>query len=166
MTFRPEFNSPWIGQPHVTSLILNRLTRREVEGLIDRVAGNKPLAANVREDIIESPPPFVEEMTKTVPEAESQGAAERHGSGHPVTRRSGPCYLARLSDGAARSSRTSQGGGANRAATNCCEFSHALLAAGARRRRLNRDQHWTISLRLVCCSGRVRPHATICSSTR
>ena len=94
MTFRPEFNSPWIGQPHVTSLILNRLTRREVEGLIDRVAGNKPLAANVREDIIERTdgiPLFVEEMTKTVPEAESQGAAERHGSGHPVTRRSGPC---------------------------------------------------------------------------
>jgi predicted ATPase len=53
MTFRPEFNPPWIGEPHVTSLTINRLTRGEVEGLIDRVAGNKPLAANVRQDIIE-----------------------------------------------------------------------------------------------------------------
>ncbi len=25
ITFRPEFNAPWVGQPHVTSLTLNRL---------------------------------------------------------------------------------------------------------------------------------------------
>src|SRR5262249_41120280 len=64
ITFRPEFEPSWIGQPHVTSLTLNRLPRREVEGLIDRVAGNKPPAANVREDIIERTdgiPLFVEE---------------------------------------------------------------------------------------------------------
>jgi hypothetical protein len=68
ITFRPEFNPPWIGQPHVTSLTLNRLTRGEVEGLIGGVAGNKPLAANVRQDIIERTdgiPLFVEEMTST-----------------------------------------------------------------------------------------------------
>lgn len=83
ITFRPEFEPPWIGQPHVVSLTLNRLTRREVDALIDRVAGNKPLRANVRQDIIERTagiPPFVEEMTKAVLEAESQSAAERSAS--------------------------------------------------------------------------------------
>ena len=74
ITFRPEFEPPWIGQPHVTALTLSRLTRREVEGLIDRVIGNRQLAANVRQEIIERTdgvPLFVEEMTKAVLEAES-----------------------------------------------------------------------------------------------
>jgi predicted ATPase len=31
ITFRPEFEPPWIGQPHVTALTLNRLMRREVD---------------------------------------------------------------------------------------------------------------------------------------
>ena len=80
ITFRPEFEPPWIGQPHVTSLTLNRLTRREVEALIDRVVGNKLLLATLRHDIIERTdgiPLFVEEMTTAVLEAESQSAAER-----------------------------------------------------------------------------------------
>ena len=38
MTFRPEFNAPWIGQPHVSAITLSRLTRRELETMIDRVA--------------------------------------------------------------------------------------------------------------------------------
>jgi predicted ATPase len=29
ITFRPEFEPPWIGQPHVTVLTINRLTRPE-----------------------------------------------------------------------------------------------------------------------------------------
>ena len=134
MTFRPEFNSPWIGQPHVTSLILNRLTRREVEGLIDRVAGNKPLAANVREDIIERTdgiPLFVEEMTKTVLEAESQGAAERTVAGIPSPAVAVPATLhaslmARL-DRLGPAKEVAQIG-----ATIGREFSHALLAAVVR----------------------------------
>src|SRR5262249_41038886 len=36
ITYRPEFDPPWIGQPHVTTLTLNRLTRREIEAMIDR----------------------------------------------------------------------------------------------------------------------------------
>ncbi len=78
ITFRPEFEPPWIGQPHVTALTLNRLTRLEVEAMIDRVAGNKPLPANIRQDIIDRTdgiPLFVEEMTKAVLEAESLSAA-------------------------------------------------------------------------------------------
>jgi predicted ATPase/class 3 adenylate cyclase len=80
VTFRPEFDPTWIGQAHVTAMTINRLPRREVSDMIDRVAGNKPLLANIRQDIIERSdgiPLFVEEMTKAVLEAESEGEARR-----------------------------------------------------------------------------------------
>ena len=35
VTFRPEFDAPWVGQPHVTSLTLNRLGEREAAAIID-----------------------------------------------------------------------------------------------------------------------------------
>ena len=78
VTFRPEFEPPWIGRPHVTALTLNRLAEREVGAMIDGVIGNKLLSANIRQDIIERTdgiPLFVEEMTKTLLEAEGEGAA-------------------------------------------------------------------------------------------
>jgi hypothetical protein len=71
ITFRPEFEPPWIGQPHVTALTINRLTPRDVEAMIDRVLGNRQLAANVTQEIIERTdgiPLFVEEMTKATPQ--------------------------------------------------------------------------------------------------
>jgi class 3 adenylate cyclase/predicted ATPase len=80
VTFRPEFDPPWIGRPHVTVLTINRLAEREVEAVIDCVAGNKFVPANIRQDIVERSdgiPLFVEEMTKAVLEAESEHAAER-----------------------------------------------------------------------------------------
>jgi predicted ATPase/class 3 adenylate cyclase len=86
ITFRPEFEPPWIGQPHVTALTINRLTRPEVDAMIDRVAGNKPLPANLRQDIIERTdgiPLFVEEMTKAVLEAESHSEADRAAAAIP-----------------------------------------------------------------------------------
>src|SRR6202045_3223335 len=67
VTFRPEFEAPWIGRPHVTTLTINRLARREIDAMIDRVAGNKLLPANIRRDIVartDGIPLFVEEMTK------------------------------------------------------------------------------------------------------
>ena len=57
--------------------------------MIDRVVGNKLLPANIRQDIIERTdgiPLFVEEMTKAVLEAESEGAAQRTVAAHSVTR--------------------------------------------------------------------------------
>ena len=78
VTYRPEFEPPWIGRPHVTALTLNRLGEREIAAMIDGVTGNKPLPANIRQDIIERTdgiPLFVEEMTKAVLEAESEGGA-------------------------------------------------------------------------------------------
>ena len=80
VTFRPEFEPPWIGQPHVTALTLSRLAPREVSVMIDHIVGNKPLPANIRQDIIERTdgiPLFVEEMTKAVLEAECEDEARR-----------------------------------------------------------------------------------------
>src|SRR6516225_9607376 len=79
VTYRPEFEPPWIGQPYVTALTLSRLGEREIAAMIDRVTGNKPLPESIRQDIIERTdgiPLFVEEMTKAVLEAEGEGAAE------------------------------------------------------------------------------------------
>src|SRR6202051_2490613 len=78
LTFRPEFEPPWIGRPHVTALTINRLTRREIDAMIELVIGNTPLPADIRQDILERAdgiPLFVEEMTKAVLEAEGEGAA-------------------------------------------------------------------------------------------
>ena len=46
VTCRPEFDLPWIGQPHVTALTLNRLAPLEIAAMIDHVVGNKLLPAN------------------------------------------------------------------------------------------------------------------------
>src|SRR5262245_27645724 len=43
VTFRPEFAAPWIGEPHVTKLTLDRLGERDVVDIIRWLAGNKPL---------------------------------------------------------------------------------------------------------------------------
>ena len=81
VTYRPEFEPPWIGRPHVTALNLNRLGEREIAAMIDRVTGNKVLPESIRQEIIERTdgiPLFVEEMTKAVLEAQGEGAAEAH----------------------------------------------------------------------------------------
>ena len=78
VTFRPEFDPPWIGQPHVTAMTINRMTPREVGAMIDCVVGNKLLLAGIKQDIRERTdgiPLFVEEMTKAVLEAESEAAS-------------------------------------------------------------------------------------------
>jgi class 3 adenylate cyclase/predicted ATPase len=80
VTFRPEFNAPWVGQSHVTSLTLNRLGERETAGIIAQLVENKELPADVMAEIVERAdgiPLFVEEMTKAVLEAESEGATQR-----------------------------------------------------------------------------------------
>ena len=80
VTFRPEFNAPWVGQPHVTTLTLNRLGERDAATIIERLVGNKELQADVMAEIVERTdgiPLFVEEMTKAVLEAEGEDAARR-----------------------------------------------------------------------------------------
>ncbi len=88
MTYRPEFEPPWIGRPYVTVLTLTRLGEREIGSMIDRVAGNKALPDSIRQDIIERTdgiPLFVEEMTKALLETESARAAEQSSAAVPTS---------------------------------------------------------------------------------
>jgi class 3 adenylate cyclase len=69
VTYRPEFEPPWIGKPYVTALNVNRLDDREIAAMINSVTGNKLLSESIRQDIIERTdgiPLFIEEMTKAV----------------------------------------------------------------------------------------------------
>ena len=129
--FRPEFAPPWIGRPHVTVLTLNRLAEREISAMIDRVVGNKLLPASVRQDIIERTdgiPLFVEEMTKAVLEAGSEGAAQRTAAAIPSPTLAVPASLR-----ASLMARLDRLGPAREIAQIGAaigrEFSHALLAA-------------------------------------
>jgi len=72
LTFRPEFQSPWTGQPQVTTLALNRLDRRDRTALVAQIAGNKLLPNEVIDQIADRTdgvPLFVEELTKNVLES-------------------------------------------------------------------------------------------------
>jgi predicted ATPase len=131
VTFRPEFEPPWIGRPYVTSLSLNRLAEREVSAMIDRIVGNKLLPVGVRLDIVERTdgiPLFVEEMTNAVLEAGSESAAEQTVAAVPTHSPAVPASLyaslmARLDRlGAAKEI-------AQIGAVMGREFAHALLAA-------------------------------------
>ncbi|MBV8089068.1 MAG: AAA family ATPase, partial [Alphaproteobacteria bacterium] len=69
VTFRPEFQSPWTGEPQVTMLALNRLDRRDCTALIAQIAGIKTLPDEVVSQIADRTdgvPLFVEELTKSV----------------------------------------------------------------------------------------------------
>ena len=80
VTFRPEFQAPWVENSHVTSVTLNRLGKNEVAALIAGLVGNKELPADVMAEILERTdgiPLFVEEMTKAVLEAEGEVEARR-----------------------------------------------------------------------------------------
>src|SRR5262249_33354444 len=71
-TYRPEFEPPWVGLPNVSTLTLRPLQRNDVENMIARVTGGRPLPSNVTEQIVvktDGNPLFVEELTKTVLEA-------------------------------------------------------------------------------------------------
>jgi class 3 adenylate cyclase/predicted ATPase len=72
VTFRPEFQPSWIGQPQVTMLALNRLGRRDRAVLVEQIAGGKGLPDEVVAQIVERTdgvPLFVEELTKSVLES-------------------------------------------------------------------------------------------------
>ena len=75
VTFRPEFQPPWIGQPQVTMLALNRLDPRDRPAMIKQIAGANALSDEVIDRIAERTdgvPLFVEELTKSVSESGAQ----------------------------------------------------------------------------------------------
>jgi class 3 adenylate cyclase/predicted ATPase len=87
-TFRPEFEPPWIGHPHVSALTVNRLAERDIGAMIDRVIGNKALSVSLRQDIVDRTdgiPLFVEETTKAVLEAGSEVDACRTATAVPLS---------------------------------------------------------------------------------
>jgi class 3 adenylate cyclase len=150
VTFRPEFEPPWIGQPHVTALTLNRLTQREVSALIDRVAGNWPLPASIRQEIIERTdgvPLFVEEMTRAVLEAGGPRRGRAYGCGNSLLSAGSPSDLACLADGTAGSARRpGQGGctdrGRNRPRVSLCTVSGGSRQAGGGASGGTRSSRW------------------------
>jgi len=135
VTFRPEFNPPWVGQSGVTSATLNRLGEREAAAIIARLVGNKELPADVMAEIVERTdgiPLFVEEMTKAVLEAEGEGEARR-----TVVAVPSPALAVPASLHASLMARLDRLGPAKDAAQIGAaigrEFSHALLAAVMRK---------------------------------
>jgi class 3 adenylate cyclase len=72
VTFRPEFQPPWTGQPQVSMLALNRLGRRDRTALVEQIAGGKALPDEVVAQIADRTdgvPLFAEELTKSVLES-------------------------------------------------------------------------------------------------
>ncbi len=103
VTFRPEFQTPWTGQPQVTMLALNRLDWRERTALVEQIAGSEALPDEVVGQIVDRTdgvPLFVEELTKSVLEG-----------GVPLV--GIPTSLHELADGAARPLGVGQAGSAD-----------------------------------------------------
>ena len=163
VTFRPDFNAPWLGQSRVTSLNLNRLGEREAAAIIARLAGNKDMPADVMAEIVERTdgiPLFVEEMTKAVLEAESEGDARQTAASVPSFALAVPATLhaslmARL-DRLGPAKEIAQIGAAIGR-----EFSHSLLTAvvGEPEAELHSALDRLLSAGLLLRQG-VPPHAT------
>lgn len=69
LTARPHYAPPWSSHPHVTSLVLNRLSRADCVRLIEGVTAGRALPAEIVDHIVaktDGVPLFVEELTKSV----------------------------------------------------------------------------------------------------
>ena len=69
VTYRPEFEAPWIGAAQVTALTLSRLGQRDAITLVERLAGGKTLPAEILNRVIERTdgiPLFIEELMTTL----------------------------------------------------------------------------------------------------
>jgi predicted ATPase len=164
LTFRPEFEPPWLGRAYVTAVNLNRLAEREIAALIVRITGDKSsLPQRVTLDIIERTdgiPLFVEEMTRAVLEAASEGDVERAITTVPSTALAIPASLhaslmARLDRLGPAKELAQVGAAIGR------EFSHALLVAvaGKPERELNSALDRLVVAGLLFRQG-VAPQAT------
>jgi class 3 adenylate cyclase/tetratricopeptide (TPR) repeat protein/RNA polymerase subunit RPABC4/transcription elongation factor Spt4 len=73
IAFRPDFQAPWAGQPHVTTMALNRLSQRARAALVEHITGGKALPPQLLDQIVERTdgvPLFVEELTKALLESD------------------------------------------------------------------------------------------------
>ncbi len=72
LTYRPEYQPPWLGLSQVTRVTLTRLARKETVTLVERITGGKKLPTEVVDLIVaktDGVPLFIEEFTKTVLES-------------------------------------------------------------------------------------------------
>jgi class 3 adenylate cyclase len=72
ITFRPELQPSWVGQPHVTMLPLSRLGRRDSVDIIAGITGDKALPNAVVERVLahtDGVPLFIEELTSSLLES-------------------------------------------------------------------------------------------------
>ena len=93
ITFRLEFNPPWVGRPHVTLLTLSRLPPRQRAEMITRVTGGKALPKEIADQIIDRTdgvPLFIEELTKSVVES---GLVTEAGDRYAVTGPAAPLAI-------------------------------------------------------------------------
>lgn len=75
MTYRPDFQPPWGQRSYLTQLSLGPLSDRQIEQMIDRLAGGRTLPAPVLAQILEKAdgvPLVIEEMVKMVLETGPQ----------------------------------------------------------------------------------------------
>jgi class 3 adenylate cyclase/tetratricopeptide (TPR) repeat protein len=125
ITFRPELAAPWVGRPRVTLMSLGRLDRGECAAMVEKVAGRQSLAVAVRDRIVEQTdgvPLFVEELTRTVVEADKPGAVKGSAVAPAIPATLQDSLIARLDQlGAAKEV-------AQIASVIGREFPHALLA--------------------------------------
>jgi class 3 adenylate cyclase/predicted ATPase len=71
-TFRPDFNPPWPIRSHLSQITLSRLAEKQVEVMVDKVAGGKAVPKGVVQQIVsktDGVPLYVEEITKMVLES-------------------------------------------------------------------------------------------------
>jgi class 3 adenylate cyclase/predicted ATPase len=96
-TFRPEFQPPWAGQPHVTLVALTRLARRDGTTLVRHLlAKTAALPPEVVDEIVERTdgvPLFLEEVTKVVLEAALSNTAGGAVAAFPSSRLAVPPTL-------------------------------------------------------------------------
>lgn len=132
MTYRPEFQPPWAGRTHITTLTLNRLNRRQATAMVEDLAGGKAFPEEVLGQIVDKTdgvPLFVEELTKMILESDLlEERADRYLLSGPLPSLAIPntlrdSLIARL-DHLAPIKKVAQ-----TAAVIGREFSHKLLAA-------------------------------------
>lgn len=128
VTFRPDFQPPWLGQPNVTMLSLSRLGRREGETLVRHVAVHRCLPDEIVTaiaDRTDGVPLFTEEVTKAVLDSNAFVASLPGTSPVPPTLRAS--LMARL-DGLGAGKQIAEIG-----AVIGREFSYELLSIVSRR---------------------------------
>jgi class 3 adenylate cyclase/predicted ATPase len=81
-TFRPEFCPPWLDQPYITSIVIDRLGEQEAAE-IAQLVGGQDLPTEVLSAIAQRSdgiPLFVEEMTKAAMEVDDKAPVKHHGA--------------------------------------------------------------------------------------